>query len=1087
MGGRSPGDRDEGGAERAQTGDEQSPLAAAIAVGAGVSPIGAFMSGVKRRDTGSVPRDDGAAASEAAGSSADGADDAGRRKKVKAGAGGRGVANLTPEQLAKKRANDREAQRAIRERTKNQIETLERRIRELTSLKPYQELQAVVHAKEAVERENSDIKRQLATIVGLLKPIIGTDVPGVSPAPAYAPPPTSHGWAHGEASAAGTPGELSTAHLQQQRHRIRHDLEMGPERLELGFLLHQGQGQHLHRLQGGVHGAQDTAQYQHVPMKHDWTAVTKNAALSSRQSPLAGAGGSVTGYDGQHQGAGPASGAEHSPESLPRERRQRAAEGLPMQQVIGPRYPSVSSLLNPANSAFSHPLSKVFTDILATFPDISMLPERVAVLYVMFLVMRWQIAPTRDNYERLPEWMQPTASQLTHAHPAWIDHLPFPLMREKLARDYNPHEYLFDNFFIPFTTTLRLSWPYDETDTLLLVPDSDEVVINPVFERHLRNLDNWRLGDRFVRAFPTLADMCNIDTRTSGAPPSSSASSMTHPVGIFHLPSEILHEIFDYVKSDLSAYPARAYRMLPCSRPDDRNSRRDVKSARLTCRLFNEFAGSRLFPSLELDISQTSLDFLDRLSRQPVISKGLRDIDLYLYYHPAEAVEDLNVYVEHPMNVVTMLADRCEIDRSGRQPTEDEFRELLEAAKVYREIQAAWSAYLDAGCYDVMPQDLFQYQQFLLQCYENCRDQHQEQFRLLSQGTFVSGLVASLARIGFSGSISFGNQTFEAFGPLFRAPALILSGMGELRQIMESPWVWNDVERRWPDACRTPAAVLWELPISLYKAGTVLKGMKISAIPTNQDFRILQSSQQGPRDPMWEDLRAAVANLKTFRCTSWLAGYAEDGRERDPPENSAFLDILLSALLSSRSLRQVRIELCGLGIVTALEPEGDGDFFGNGIEIDGQTVKDYYPFGQVLGTVSWPHLVSLKLACVNLEQRDLEAFFWRPAAKHEIDLLREKFASMHASGRCRLSVGPLWGGGIEKLEHDRLGPATIDWLEQRHLSIVEWDVIVWQLVQLYVRGEEGMENPLIGDIDQMLLVVEPRLVFLSPSVSNSES
>jgi hypothetical protein len=44
------------------------------------------------------------------------------------------------------------------------------------------------------------------------------------------------------------------------------------------------------------------------------------------------------------------------------ERRQRAAEGVNPQDIIGPRYPSVSSLLNPANSSFSHPLSKVFTD-----------------------------------------------------------------------------------------------------------------------------------------------------------------------------------------------------------------------------------------------------------------------------------------------------------------------------------------------------------------------------------------------------------------------------------------------------------------------------------------------------------------------------------------------------------------------------------------------------------------------------------------------------------------------------------------------------------------------------------------------------
>lgn len=83
-------------------------------------------------------------------------------------------------------------------------------------------------------------------------------------------------------------------------------------------------------------------------------------------------------------------------------------------------------------------------------------------------------------------------------------------MRDKLCRDYNPREYLFDNFFVPFTTTLSLNWPYEETDTLLQVPDSDEVLINPVFERHLRRLENWTLGQAFNQTFPKLRETYNL-------------------------------------------------------------------------------------------------------------------------------------------------------------------------------------------------------------------------------------------------------------------------------------------------------------------------------------------------------------------------------------------------------------------------------------------------------------------------------------------------------------------------------------------------------------------------------------------------
>merc|ERR1711939_173923 len=94
-------------------------------------------------------------------------------RKRKAPSGSRGVASLTPDQLAKKRANDREAQRAIRERTKQQIETLKRRIEELTSQQPYQELQAVIRQKDAIQAENDEIRRRLASVMSIIQPIVG--------------------------------------------------------------------------------------------------------------------------------------------------------------------------------------------------------------------------------------------------------------------------------------------------------------------------------------------------------------------------------------------------------------------------------------------------------------------------------------------------------------------------------------------------------------------------------------------------------------------------------------------------------------------------------------------------------------------------------------------------------------------------------------------------------------------------------------------------------------------------------------------------------------------------------------------------
>ncbi|KHN98237.1 uncharacterized protein MAM_03998 [Metarhizium album ARSEF 1941] len=595
--------------------DARSPSTAATAATPGAGSTGAEGAGIKRGPDGEARRDERAEAEAGADGGAGSGSGAGAKRKKK-GPGSRGVANLTPEQLAKKRANDREAQRAIRERTKNQIEALERRIRELTNQKPYQDLQAVVRAKEAVEQENADIKRQLACVIGVLRPIVGSSTSGdtthVSPTRAFsqpataAPSPGIHQYGAATPAATASPAatldhaqphlqsqpphvspglndELvaassSDAHtsppymtqLQSQKLQLSQGLDMGRERLGLEFLLRPGE--RVSRIQAGANGAQDSPRYHHVPMKHDWAASqneqeghhhhTWTSSDASRQEPLGSSGSSGSSApEGHQQRAGSASGMPHqarapppppqqqqqqqrrrrrSPEpsapgsGLPfhaqqlkhsepscpldslllnflTERRQRIADGVPIREVIGPRYPSVSSLLNPSNSVYSHPLSRVFTDILATFPGISRLPERVASLYVMFHLMRWQISPTRENFERIPECMVPGRPQMEHAHPAWVDLLPFPAMRERLARAWDPRRYDLDNWFIPFTTSLRVSWPYEETDALLMLPDSDEVVINPVFERHIRNPDNWRLGERFARAFPELTGTYPLD------------------------------------------------------------------------------------------------------------------------------------------------------------------------------------------------------------------------------------------------------------------------------------------------------------------------------------------------------------------------------------------------------------------------------------------------------------------------------------------------------------------------------------------------------------------------------------------------
>ncbi|KAI0518136.1 hypothetical protein F5B22DRAFT_644898 [Xylaria bambusicola] len=55
-----------------------------------------------------------------------------------------------------------------------------------------------------------------------------------------------------------------------------------------------------------------------------------------------------------------------------------------------------------------------------------------------------------------------------------------------------------------------------------------------------------------------------------------------------------------------------------------------IQAIRLTCRRFNELSSHLLLRNLKVNLTRSSLDCLDEISRHPLISKGIETIDLYL-------------------------------------------------------------------------------------------------------------------------------------------------------------------------------------------------------------------------------------------------------------------------------------------------------------------------------------------------------------------------------------------------------------------------------------------------------------------------
>jgi hypothetical protein len=426
---------------------------------------------------------------------------------------------------------DRVAQRNIRERTRAQIIDLQRENEDLKTRPLYRELQEAQQRERRLYDENLRVRQMLGGMIQSLQAIQAVHI--APPPPSFVGPPTSqppafmpaapivpvhptgvspglhpHAPAPGSVysvspATAGAPSPAEAPGPPQPRHEL-----LAGERLDFRNIVGPIHAAAIPRL--ADLSAQDASGFQHPPIGSS----APSDALPPTDSPL--------------RNCAPTCPLDVLLMQFLAERRARAAEGKAEDEVLGPRYPSVSSLLNPELGGRSHPVSRLFTDILPKFPNLSDVPERVAVLHIMFLVMRYSVSPTPANLALIPAWSQPSRAQRELPHPPWVDYLPFPAMRDRIVAGRlvplgtdapAPGQFTFDDFFVPFTETLSLNWPYDDIMVLLRDGggghgDEGSVVMNPVFEAHLRNNENWTLGEAFWRAFPALRGTYNY----KGAP-----------------------------------------------------------------------------------------------------------------------------------------------------------------------------------------------------------------------------------------------------------------------------------------------------------------------------------------------------------------------------------------------------------------------------------------------------------------------------------------------------------------------------------------------------------------------------------------
>lgn len=159
-------------------------------------------------------------------------------------------------------------------------------------------------------------------------------------------------------------------------------------------------------------------------------------------------------------------------------------------------FPSVQSLLNPTYEAIKSPVTSAIVKNIINVMTVPTLPEQIAILFVMSTVVRWQISPTQSNYDGMPQWLRPTPAQLIHPHSVWLDLFPWPMARERmcLEQKYQDQHHIMSRIC---NESISINWPHQPSDMMMTINGTD-TILNPIFERHIRNLKNWTVGQRIL-------------------------------------------------------------------------------------------------------------------------------------------------------------------------------------------------------------------------------------------------------------------------------------------------------------------------------------------------------------------------------------------------------------------------------------------------------------------------------------------------------------------------------------------------------------------------------------------------------------
>lgn len=317
-------------------------------------------------------------------------------------------------------------------------------------------------------------------------------------------------------------------------------------------------------------------------------------------------------------------------------------------------------------------------------------------------------------------------------------------------------------------------------------------------------------------------------------------------------------------------------------------SKQTIFNLRLVSKRFYDAASHLLVPVLRIHLDEKSLQRAEEISNVSQVAAGVREVELILPYCPDNLACDLQTFTmfkinqfyymeETYRNSLTSIGDALEHEEysemdveldgelfplseemasgdntdvngsetswTARQPEQDpiDVMNFIRASKKWNAMREAWEG---AGVPDAQEHKSNADQRILLEGFERFRALHRKQHLLITTGTFATRLGAILSRLSGVESLCFKDETGEL--------ANEAEDMHYVKTLLDADKIIENLAEPmpWATACDIDAgpkkifamikaaALLWDVPIALHRAGVRIRKLTIQCFPGDRKFEL---------------------------------------------------------------------------------------------------------------------------------------------------------------------------------------------------------------------------------------------------------